>query len=219
MIHTGIAYTGHFDVWLINHKQMLLEKTSHLVPYSTALSGWINDNFYAPADETIDMLSIPDTVHTAENMQSYNSLDDANTKHRFPAHHQDTIYAIISVNTPEEKKQFKQLIEEHPDLSGKNPDWKKIVLKWNANADGETIFYKVSYWCIWLQYLLLTPIQLAEHLQSYYTKWKKNVNEKFSISQVITKVQALKNKHQYTKCSLGVPAVIHLETPKKHKKL
>ena len=32
----------------------------------------------------------------------------------------------------------------------------------NVSADRKTIFYKASYKCIWLQYLL-TPIQLTEH--------------------------------------------------------
>lgn len=78
-------------------------------------------------------------------MQSYSSLDDANIKHKFLAHHQDTQYAVISVNTPEEKGQFKRLIEEHADISSKNLDWKAIVSKWNTTVNGETVFYKVNY--------------------------------------------------------------------------
>ena len=66
---------------------------------------------------------------------------------------------------------------------------------------------------IQLQSFLLTLVQLAEHLQSYYTKWKKNVNKKNLISQVITKVCALENKHQNVDCSFRVPAVTHLKTP------
>lgn len=214
MNRTGTAYAGHFDVWLIDREQMLLEATSNLIPDSTPLAGWVNGSFYTPAGETIGILRIPETVRATANMQSYNSeIDDTSTKHKFLARHQDTRYAVISVNTPEEKKQFKRLIAELPELSGTNPDWKMIVSRWNATANGETIFYKVSYQCVWLQCSLLTHIQLAEHLQSYYTKWKKNINEKNSISQVVTKVRALENKHRNTARSLGAPAVMHLDTP------
>ena len=145
MNRTGVTYAGHFDVWLINHEQMLLKNTSHLIPDSTTLSGQINGDFYTPAGETIGILHIPDVVHVAANMQSYSSLDDANIKHKFLAHHQDTQYAVISVNTPEEKGQFKRLIEEHADISSKNLDWKAIVSKWNTTVNGETVFYKVNY--------------------------------------------------------------------------
>lgn len=144
MNRTGTAYTGHFDVWLINREQMLLEKVSHLVPDSSCLSGWVNGDMYTPTGETIGILRIPDSVRVTANMQSYNLLDDPDIKHKFLASHQDMKYAVISVNTPQEKRQFKTMIEQHLDLSCRNPDWRGIMSKWNASADGKTIFYKVS---------------------------------------------------------------------------
>jgi len=53
-----------------------------------------------------------------------------------------------------------------------------------------------------------TLIQLNEHLQAYFTKWKKNVNEKNSISQAATKIHALKQKYQHNECSEAVPATL-----------
>src|SRR5436190_982112 len=53
---TGIIYKGHFDIWLINHLQLQLEATRHLIPESQTLTGWVNGDLYIPAGERIGIL-------------------------------------------------------------------------------------------------------------------------------------------------------------------
>src|ERR1700720_2814033 len=178
---TGMAYIGHFDVWLTNQEQSLLEQTRYLMPDSPTLSGWVNGDLYTVTGETVGILPIPQLTRTAADIQSYtsSSLTENKMKHSFLAWRQGTKYAVISVHTTEEKTIFK---------AGPTPDWKKCVLLWNQSANGRTIFYKVccSLYIICSKLMMLW--QLVEHLQAYYAKWKWNVNEKNSVAQVVAKI-------------------------------
>jgi hypothetical protein len=96
-----------------------------------------------------------------------------------------------------------------------SPDWKKAVIIWNRKADGKEIFYKVS------SVVKIYPfnefkderIQLLEHLQAYYNKWLRNVNEKNSISQAVNKVKALHRKHRNPERSIAAPPALQHHVP------
>ena len=47
-----------------NREQLLLEKTRHLIADDSLISGWTNGNLYiyTPAEETIDILRIDDSI-------------------------------------------------------------------------------------------------------------------------------------------------------------
>jgi hypothetical protein len=135
-----MAFIGHFDVWLTDREQSLLEQTHHLMPDSPTISGWVNGDLYTPAGETVGILLIPDLTCAAADIQSYT---EDKMKHAFLARQQGTKYAVISVHTTEEKVLFKTLMQDHLGNSGSTPDWKKGVLLWNQSANGKTIFYKV----------------------------------------------------------------------------
>jgi hypothetical protein len=47
-----------------------------------------------------------------------------------------------------------------------------------------------------------------EHLQAYHAKWKRNVNEKNSVAQVATKVQAPEQKYRNIEHSSAAPAIV-----------
>jgi hypothetical protein len=140
-------YKSHFDVWLINKLQMLLESTRHLVPDQQTLTGWINGDLYTPAGETIGILPVPDSIRATAEIQSYNQAEDFTNKHGYLAKQQGTKFAVISVHSTQEKVLFKKLMQEDPNFTGTNssPDWKKAVIIWNRKANGKDIFYKVSY--------------------------------------------------------------------------
>ena len=126
--HTGMAFIGHFDVWLTNREQSLLEQTHHLMPDFLAISRWVNRDLYTPTGETVGILPIPDLTRAATDIQSYT---EDKMKHSFLAQWQGTKYAVISVHTTEGKVLFKTLMQDHLGNSGSTPDWKKGVLLWN----------------------------------------------------------------------------------------
>lgn len=141
---TGAVYSGHLDPWLTNRLQVLTENTQHLVPDSTPLLGWVNGDLYTPAGETVGILPIPEPTRAAADLQSFNPLADNQMKQVFLARQQGTKYAVISVHTTDEKVLFKKLMQEDTS-NGAKPNWKLAAKRWNQNANGKTIFYKVSY--------------------------------------------------------------------------
>jgi len=139
-------YKSHFDVWLINKLQMLLESTKHLIPDQQTLTGWINGDLYTPAGETIGILPVPDSIRGTADIQSYNHREDFKNRLGYLAQQQKTKFAVVSVHSTQEKVLFKKLMQEDPNFTSTNssPDWKKAVTIWNRKADGKDIFYKVS---------------------------------------------------------------------------
>jgi hypothetical protein len=142
----GVIYWGHFDVWLINKLQVSLDATWHLIQDSQTLTGWINGDLYTPADETIGILPVPDSIRASVDIESYQHSHDGKNKHAYLARQQRTKYAVISVHTNAEWGLFKKLMHEDPAFNWTNaaPDWKQCVKVWNRNADGQHIFYKVG---------------------------------------------------------------------------
>lgn len=139
---TGTVYAGHYDIWLTNREQHLVEETRTLIPDSHTLVGWVNGDMYTPAGETVGILRLPDSTRATAEMQAYIQGSDSKHRHHFLAQHQGTKFAVISVHTIPEKQLFKKLMQE--DLAGSvTPDWKLGVLIWNRAANGKTIFYKV----------------------------------------------------------------------------
>jgi len=54
---------------------------------------------------------------------------------------------------------------------------------------------------------------LPEHLQAYYNKWLRNINEKNSITQAIKKVKDLERKSRDPERSVGAPPVPQRQIP------
>ncbi len=131
-------------MWLINHLQLQLEATRHLIPDSQRLTGWINGDLYTPAGEKIGILPVPASIRATADIESYHS-DDSKFKHAYLAHEQGTKYAVISVHTAAERALFKRLMQEDPVFNQTNamPDWKLGAALWNRQANGRDIFYKV----------------------------------------------------------------------------
>lgn len=138
-------YRGHFDVWLTNSLQLLLESTRHLIPESQTLTGWINGDLYIPAGEKIGILPVPDSIRVTADIESYQHQFDSKSKNSYLARQQGSKYAVIAVHTTAEKVLFKKLMQENPLFARTNagPDWKQGAKVWNRSANGEDIFYKV----------------------------------------------------------------------------
>jgi hypothetical protein len=141
----GIIYRGHFDVWLTNRLQRLLEETRHLIPDSQTLTGWVNGDLYSPTNEIIGILPVPDSIRITTDIESYQHNLDGKNKHSYLARQQKTKYAVISIHTTSEKQLFKKLMQENPVFNRTNssPDWKQGAKVWNREANGQDIFYKV----------------------------------------------------------------------------
>ena len=148
---TGTVYKGHFDVWLINHLQLQLEATQHLIPEAQRLTGWINGDLYVPAGERIGILPVPDSIRVTADIESYHA-EDGQFKHAFLAQQQGTKYAVVAIHTTAEKALFKKLLQENPLFNQRNSvlDWKQASKIWNREANGQEIFYKVcsSIYCL-----------------------------------------------------------------------
>lgn len=67
---TGKCYEGHFDFWLLNEHQQLLnsELTQELVPGSTPLAGWVNGNLYIQTTEVFGILPVPLNIQMSTGM-------------------------------------------------------------------------------------------------------------------------------------------------------
>ena len=131
-------------MWLINHLQLQLEATCHLIPESQTLTGWVNGDLYTPAGEKIGILPVPALLRASGDIESHQP-EDGKFRHAYLACEQGTKYAVISVHTPAEKALFKMLMQENPAPNQTNPlpDWKRGAAAWNRRANGKDIFYKV----------------------------------------------------------------------------
>ena len=141
---TGTVYKGHFDVWLINHLQLQIEATQHLIPEGQRLTGWTNGDLYIPAGERIGILPVPDSIRVTADIETYHA-EDGQFKHAFLAQQQGTKYAVVAIHTTAEKALFKKLRQENPLFNQRNSvtDWKQASKFWNREANGQEIFYKV----------------------------------------------------------------------------
>ena len=143
---TGQHFSGHYDIWIYDDLQLLVEKMRRWVPNSHSIKGWTNGLLYAQTHEVFGILPIPDTTRIKAALQP--AIPDSIIKkgHWYLALRQGTQYAVIAVNTTEEKQLFSKLMRESPIFNRNNqdPDWKQAVQLWNRDyADGKTIFYKV----------------------------------------------------------------------------
>lgn len=142
---TGKRYRDHFDLWLINELQQLLnhDLTRKLIPSSQPAAGWVNGNLYTQTTEVFGILPIPAIVQTSAGM---NPFDPSNRPklHSFLAEKQGTRYAVLTLHTEDEKTQFSDFMRtESAFSSSRGPDWPSAVRIWNQAVNGKTIFYKV----------------------------------------------------------------------------
>jgi hypothetical protein len=115
-----------------------------LVPTSSTLKGWVNGNLYVQTTETFGILPVPSNVQESTDILPF----DPNLvlkRHGYLARKQGTRFAVLTLHTDEEKKLFSRLMNtENSFKRPQGPDWAIAVRIWNQNADGKTIFYKVS---------------------------------------------------------------------------
>ncbi|KAK0246140.1 hypothetical protein EDD85DRAFT_944545 [Armillaria nabsnona] len=165
---TGQRYKGHFDLWLTNKRQTLLnsEVIHTYVPTSHPVTGWINGDLYIPTTEVFGILPIPTSIQVSSAITSFNEVDPPK-KFQYLARKQGTRFTVLTVHTAEEKQLFSDCMLNEPLFTAapkSEPVWLDFVKIWNNRADGETIFYK-----------------LIEHLKTYYLMWKSTMNAKHTI--------------------------------------
>ncbi|KAF8876293.1 hypothetical protein CPB84DRAFT_1852998 [Gymnopilus junonius] len=143
---TGQHYRGHFDLWLINERQSLLnsEKIRQLIPKSQPVARWVNGNLYVQTTEVFGILPVPDPVQTLSGILKYDQ-ELKPEQYSYLASKQDTRYAVLMVHTTEEKNLFAKLMRTEPVFMREGgPDWPSAVRRWNELSNGKSIFYKVS---------------------------------------------------------------------------
>ncbi|KAI7872237.1 uncharacterized protein EV154DRAFT_580069 [Mucor mucedo] len=87
---------------------------------------------------------------------------------------QNVALAVVPVNTMEEKKLFKTILERNPQYNGKEPNWEDFCIIWSGfcnsqenNNSGKNLFYKTPY-----------------HLKSYYGRNIEYKTERVSIEVI-----------------------------------
>jgi hypothetical protein len=135
--HCDIAYKGHFDVWLTNHLQRLLDETWHHIPDSQALMGWVNGDLYSLTNEIIRIVPVPDSIWVTADIEGYQHNLNCKNKHLYLVRQQKTKFAVFSIHTTSEKQLFKKLIQENPAFNQTNAslDWKQGAKVWNRGAN------------------------------------------------------------------------------------
>ncbi|KAG2191718.1 hypothetical protein INT47_004705 [Mucor saturninus] len=115
-----------------------------------------------------------------------------NSRFEYIACKQHTKYAILPVQTSEEKALFEDILVDNYQSSAE-PNWSQFASRWNSSADGIAIFYK-------------TP----EHLKLYYNICQENkivAKAKAKYSTIIQKVRSVISE---TMIPQSVPPAINL---------
>ena len=100
----------------MNDLQVSLEATCHLTSESQTLTGWINGDLYIPAEETIGILPVPDSIRASADIESYHHIQDCKKKYAYLAKQQGTKCAVIAIHTSSERALFKKLMQEDPSV-------------------------------------------------------------------------------------------------------
>jgi hypothetical protein len=213
---TGQRYEGHFDLWLINERQMLLNYSTirQLIPEVVPLGGWVNGNLYLQTTEIFGILPVPPPVQTAIGMLVY-TPDLPPVKHGYLAKKQNTRFAVLAVHTQAEKSLFHRFMTSDTTFKREGgPDFKVAVLKWNSEANGESIFYKVCVLpeCDILFHLNLCKSQLPEQLKSYYSTWAVSLNAKHTRSATFLARKSIDVLIYHPNRSAKAPAVPQFNT-------
>jgi hypothetical protein len=196
---------------------------SNLVPDISYRAGWVNSNLYQPTAESFGIVPIPSDICIATNMDRFDiGLQNSKQRHAYLAQKQGTRCAVLPVHTNAEFKLFSGFMRDPTFfISNDVPKWSVIAKAWNrkANEDSSSlnsIFYKVFPL---LNNSGFSPskvinVQLVEHLENYYTKWRRNANTKLSVlaaSDEISSLSASLRKPQ--RANLLVPPVQQRERP------
>ncbi|KAK7047836.1 hypothetical protein VNI00_006164 [Paramarasmius palmivorus] len=138
---SGQRYRGHFDLWIINKRQRLINSdlTRVLVPGSRPLAGWVNAELYSQT-KVFGVLSIPRNVQASSGMLPFDPGHKLESRACL-ARKRDVWFAALTVHTSEEKKLFSTLMDT--DTAFRELDWPTAVRRWNTEANGMTVFYKV----------------------------------------------------------------------------
>jgi hypothetical protein len=154
---TGKRYREHFDLWVINELQELLNNncTRQLVPLAQPMVGWVNGNLYTQTTEVFGILPIPSDVQTSAGMIPFDP-ENPPQSHSYLAKKQGTRFAVLTLHTDDEKKQFSSFMKnESAFTSRRGPDWPNAARVWNHGADGMTLYYKVCVRTIYPTLLLI----------------------------------------------------------------
>lgn len=142
---TGKMYKGHYNVEVLNRLQMSLEAARHLIPNAPILRGWVNGDLYIQGGERIGILPLPEATRNSAGILRHIVSVDSQYKHAYLAEQQGTKYGVMTVHSVEEKVFFTKLMQTSApfNIPNRAPDWMQGVLRWNSEADGKTIVYKV----------------------------------------------------------------------------
>lgn len=156
---TGLNYTGHFDIQLINRRQQLLnsEAIRQAIPKSSPVANWVNGSMYVQTTEVFGILPIPDNVRVATGLLAYDPHDKPKAQ-PYLAQQQGTKFATLTVHTNTEHQLYSQLMREDPLFTRpEGPDWPQATRRWNElYANGKDIFYKVRDLRVWRCTIKLT---------------------------------------------------------------
>jgi hypothetical protein len=139
------------------------------------LRSWINTDLYEPTEENFGILPLPTSMMDKFNIRPYsrsslptppltnNSSNPSSSRlqpnivvkkkktsilrHSYLASRQGSKFAVLNVSSDEERALFDSLSIDPLILSAKpaSSKWDQMARKWNEQANGTEIFYKVSF--------------------------------------------------------------------------
>lgn len=148
----GHPMIGHYDTWLIDLLQQLVQKNHHITLYPH----WSNASDFKDTDESFDTVALHSSdLHNALENQC-NRLDFKKIKlsreQKFLCQAQGVSLPFLPFTTPEEKKVF----SKHYSVISKKTEHEATIW-WCKHVDGVTIFPKL-------------PVHFRDHLK----KWLKS---------------------------------------------
>ena len=185
---TGFPKLGHYDTWLIDKLQLLVDLNHNLLLYPT----WANTADYAPTKERFG--TVP--IHSKELGEAFNTIklepgvaNKFTADQRYLSTRMGTKAPVLPVHGEKEHKLFRELI-----LSSRykdDVDMDNMAVEWCKYVDGIDIFPKL-------------PVYLRKHLR----KWQHNQRVRESVGKAASGEEMLAqiNKETSNAFHLPVPA-------------
>jgi hypothetical protein len=159
----------------------LIKAAQQWNPNIRSLDDWNNGSLYTQTKEVFGILSISEALCAKVHLTAFNVEDLQPIRQRYLASRQGTRFAVTVVHTLEEKALYHEYMHTVHAFMQDHPDWTHCAQIWNSKADGMTIFYKVTFLCMyWFD--VLTTWQFADHLEAYNAHWSANQNAHASLA-------------------------------------
>ena len=164
----GFPKFGHFDTWLVDALQLLVEKNHHVLLYAN----WSNASDYKDTAESFGTVALHSTeLHDAvEAIElSNNIIENLSVEKKYLAQATSVKVPFLPLHATEEAKFFNRLVLEMPQF-----DELLMSVMWCRHVDGLSVFPK-----------------LPVYLRLYYERWERNQRVRDAVHSSKNELQLL----------------------------